>query len=409
MEEKDSIYVVGAGVSGLVAAYELEMAGYKPIIIEQSDNVGGRVKSVYKNGFNLDIGFQVLLSAYPMANKYLDFKALQLRQLESGALIYSGNQMYKIGDPLRNWSLLFPTLFADIGNISDKLRILKLNNKLKKKSLNSIFESSETSTLDYLIDFGFSKKIIERFFKPFFAGIFLEPDLRTSSRMFEFVYKMFGAGYATIPKLGIGEISNQLKSKLKGTEFIFNTEVIEVTNNDILLSSGEKFTHNGVILANNKPSLIPDMNLKNEYWKSCMCLYFEVDKTNIPTETIALISDKGNVSNNYYAYTDHISGKQVLSVTGLRFNDKTDQEMIDLVTKEVKKYTKASIVKYIHHFKIKQALPDMNDIKSSIPGDNIQMSDNVFVAGDSVLNGSLNAAMESGYIAAKTLIDDRKN
>lgn len=148
--------------------------------------------------------------------------SFSLCKLESGALIYANQKSYLIGDPLRNWKVLLPTILADIGSLGDKLKIFKLNRYLKKKSLKEIFESLERSTHQYLLEFGFSSKIIERFFNPFFAGIFLEPDLRTSSRMFEFVYKMFGEGYATIPELGIGEISRQLKGKLKHTEFVFN-------------------------------------------------------------------------------------------------------------------------------------------------------------------------------------------
>ena len=131
MEHKNKIYIIGAGVSGLIAAYELEQAGYHPIVIEQTDEVGGRVKTIHEKGYALDLGFQVLLSAYPLAKKYLDMDKLQLCKLESGALIYANNKQYLIGDPLRNWKILIPTLMSDIGSIADKLKILKLNLQLK--------------------------------------------------------------------------------------------------------------------------------------------------------------------------------------------------------------------------------------------------------------------------------------
>ena len=67
--------------------------------------------------------------------------------------------------------------------------------------------------------------MIQTFFKPFFSGIFLEPNLDTSSRMFEFVYKMFGEGLAVLPKAGIQAISNQLKDNLKKTKILLNTKV----------------------------------------------------------------------------------------------------------------------------------------------------------------------------------------
>ena len=408
MKDKETIYIIGAGVSGLIAAYELEQEGYHPIIIEQTDEVGGRVKTIHEKGYALDLGFQVLLSAYPLAKKYLDLEALELHKLESGALIYVNDKAYRIGDPMRNWKMLFPTIFSDIGSISDKLKVLKLNNRLKRKSIHEIFESRETTTLQYLIEFGFSPKIIERFFKPFFAGIFLESNIQTSSRMFEFVYKMFGEGYATIPKLGIGEISNQLKNKLHHTEFIFNCEVKDITNDKILMVSGENLPHNGVIIATNSTSMIRSHKGSDMKWKSCMCLYFEVDQTNIPANTIALIVDGGNYANNLYAYTDIKTGKTILSVTTLEHMNKTDAEIIENIIAEVKKYTGALKVDFIHHYRIKQALPDIQNLKMTLqPGEN-QVMDNIFIAGDALMNGSLNAAMESGRIAAKTLLEKRK-
>ena len=87
-QTNNEIYIVGAGVSGLIAAYELEKEGYKPTIVEKTSEVGGRVKTLSMNGFSLDLGFQVLLSAYPSANHYLDMEALGLRKLNSGALSY---------------------------------------------------------------------------------------------------------------------------------------------------------------------------------------------------------------------------------------------------------------------------------------------------------------------------------
>lgn len=408
MENNKKIYVIGAGVSGLIAAFELEKEGYRPVIIEKSGDVGGRVKTLQESGFSLDLGFQVLLSAYPMARKYLNMEALQLRKLESGALIYVEGKSYRIGDPLRNAGVLFSTLLADIGALGDKLKILKLNKLLKSKTLEEIFESREKSTLEYLQDFGFSEKIIERFFRPFFAGIFLEPDLRTSSRMFEFVYKMFGEGYATIPKLGIGEISRQLKEKLQYTEFVFNSSVSIVTNDHIVLDPGKSISHEGVVITGDASDLIPNMRTQQVNWKSCMCHYFEVDQTNIPTDTIALVADKGKYANNLYAYNDPHTGKTVLSVTTLENHGKKASELIDELSAEVKQYTGAKEAKQIKSYDIKQALPDIQNLKMTTQPSESRVLDQVFLAGDYLYNGSLNAAMESGRLAALGLIQKKK-
>ena len=131
---------------------------YENIILEQSNDVGGRVKTRIEKGYPLDIGFQVLLSAYPLVKEYLDMDSLDLEKLRPGAQIYVNKNTYQIGDPSRDFSFLFSTLFANVGSLRDKLKILKLNLRLKQKSLGEIFDSPEASTYDYLVQFGFSSK-----------------------------------------------------------------------------------------------------------------------------------------------------------------------------------------------------------------------------------------------------------
>ena len=216
MEKSDyNIHIIGAGVSGLIAAKVLEDNGYHPTIIEASSMVGGRVKSDIVEGYSLDRGFQVFLTSYPTAKKYLNYDALALQELLPGATIFKNGKAQTIGDPLRKVSLLIPTALSSTGSIKDKLKIFTLNTFLKKKSIDDIFKTKETTTLEYLESRGFSDEIITNFFKPFFSGIFLESNLETSSRMFEFVYKMFGDGMAALPKEGIQAIPKQLKNQLK--------------------------------------------------------------------------------------------------------------------------------------------------------------------------------------------------
>ena len=401
---KKPIYIIGAGISGLIAAYELEQKGYSPHIIERTPSVGGRVKSIKSGDYTLDLGFQVLLDAYPLVNKYLNKEALELTKLAPGSLIYFENNKYLIGDPTRQLNMLFPTLFAKVGSFGDKLKILKLNRVLKKKSIEDIFNSEETTTFEYLQDFGFSNRMIERFFRPFFSGIFLEAELRTSSRMFEFVYKMFGEGHATIPKKGIGEISNQLKTKLKNTNFQFNTAVEKVDGQSIYLENGEIISHEGLIIATDPAPLIENLRNQRQRWKSCYCLYYSVDQTNIPAGTIALITAKDKYANNLYAYTDENTGKNILSVTVVSDFEGTENELAEIVFEEVKNVCEIKEANFIESFRIRQALPDIDHLRNTAFPNETEVLPKVYLAGDYLLNGSLNAAMESGAIAAQALI-----
>jgi phytoene dehydrogenase-like protein len=264
MDPNSKIYIIGAGVSGLVAAIELERYGYSPVILESSESIGGRVKSDIIDGYILDHGFQVLLNAYPEAKHYLDYTALDLKKFTPGAIIYHNGKKIRFSDPLRNPEKILSMAFSSAGTLSDKLRLWGLSRSLKKKSVQSIFSSEEGSTREYLKRKKFSNRIIERFFTPFFRGIFLENDLDTSSKMFEFVFKMFGEGHATIPAKGMGEIAQQLSNRLQRTEFRFNTAVESILFDHILLENGEKIEADGIIVATKPHTMLSGMQAEKD-------------------------------------------------------------------------------------------------------------------------------------------------
>lgn len=403
------IHIVGGGLSGLIAAKVLEEKGYHPTIIEASERVGGRLKTDVIEGYQLDHGFQVLLTDYPAAQKHLDFEALDLQKFYSGAVLFDRGKPRTIGDPLRNPSLLFKTLLANVGSLEDKLKILRLNSALKKKSLETIFNTEETTTLDYLRQFGFSDSIIQSFFRPFFSGIFLEPDLKTSSRMFQFVYKMFGSGYAALPKAGIQAIPEQLKTGLKHTTFRFNSRVHSVKDDKIILEDGEELPTHLTIVATAPEQLIFNLKSQKLGWKSCETLYFETENRVISPPLIGLISSTDTLINNIFYHTSletsNSAKKELLSVTVVKDTDIDDTDLRKQVVQELKDYCHIDSVRFLKQYSIPYALPNLTNIQYDIAPTETKIKDTIFLAGDHLLNGSLNAAMLSGERAAQGLIE----
>ena len=402
------IHIIGAGISGLIAAQILENHGYHPIVIEASSTVGGRVKSDQVNGYTLDHGFQVLLTSYPAAKKYLNYDGLNLQKLLPGATIFKNGKAQTIGDPLRSLSLLFPTFLSSIGTFSDKLKILKLNTLLKKKKITAIFKTKEKTTLQYLKDFGFSNEIITDFFTPFFSGIFLETTLETSSRMFEFVYKMFGDGLAVIPKNGMQAIPNQLKDNLKKTTFKFNSLVKEVKDKHIILEDGNTLQSHITIIATDASPLISNLKNQETQWKSCDTLYFQTEKSVINKPLIGLIADEDALINNIFYHTSvatlNKKSKGLLSVTVIKNHQLEEIALIKKVVEEL--YSKCAIkdVTFLKRYQIKKALPKLTNLQYEISSTETKLKSTIFLAGDQLLNGSLNAAMIAGERAAMGVI-----
>ena len=408
-KQEYKIHVIGAGISGLIAAKVLEDHGYFPMVIEASDRVGGRVKTDVVNAYQLDHGFQVLLTAYPAAQKYLDFKSLDLQKFVPGAAICKAGKQTILGDPLRDISLLFSTLFSGIGNFSDKLNILKLNTRLKNKTLTDIFSEKEKTTLAYLQDVGFSADMIDQFFKPFFSGIFLEPDLNTSSRMFEFVYKMFGEGYAALPKSGIEAIPRQLADNLKHTTFKFNKAVTSVKDGELTLGSGEKLKTDFTIIATEASGLVQNLSNQATEWKSCDTLYFETKERIIAKPLIGLIPAADALINNIFYHTslatDQAAKNQLLSVTVVKNHNLSQEALVNHVISELRHHCGIDSCNFLKRYAIPRALPKMDNLQYEMLPSETRLTTTIFLAGDTQLNGSLNAAMISGERAAMGVIE----
>jgi len=403
------IFIVGAGVSGLVAARVLENHGYSPTIFEASGRVGGRVKTDIVEGYQLDHGFQVMLDAYPKAQEYLNYDKLDFQKLIPGAILFNNGKRRALGDPTRELSMAVPTMLSSIGSFSDKLKVLKLNFKLRKKTLEAIFASEEKTTLQYLQYYGFSKGMINGFFKPFFTGIYLEDQLQTSSRMFEFVFKMFGEGSAVIPRAGIGAIPLQLQERLTQTNFSFNTRVNQVTQNTVILEDGTEHQSLGTIIATEAGDLVSNLSQQQLSWKSVDNLYFEFKGSAVYHKPIIGLFNAENTLVNNIHYVTNIANEYegrngLLSVSVVKEHQLSEEDLIKQVLEELKQHAKISITRFLKRYTIRKALPRLNNLSYEIAPSETQLTTGIFLAGDQQLNGSLNAAMMAGERAALGLI-----
>lgn len=404
------IYIIGAGISGLVAAIELEKAGYFPTILESKDRIGGRVKTDEVDGYLLDHGFQVLLTAYPEAQRYLDFDALDLKRFHPGAVIFDSGETISVHDPLRRPTQFLNMAFSKVGNLFDKIKIYRLTKELKEKHEEEIFSAPEMTTLDYLKKRGFSEKMIRLFFRPFFSGIFLEEGLQTSSRMFEFVFKMFSLGHAAVPAKGMMEIPKQLASRLQNTQFRFNTSITKITHTQIHLDSGDTITADDIILTIPPVGIVEGHTDNAVTYHSVTNLYFSLKHSFVAQAMIGLVPNDTFLINNFVFMTDvskaySSNGRALLSVSIVK--DVSGLENIEkLVSLELEVISgiKAEHFEFIMGFNIDGALPITNDLKYAKPSHHHELHDHLFLAGDYLLNGSLNAAMQSGRSAAEAVI-----
>ena len=409
---KQDIIIIGAGLAGLSAAVHLHRQGRKVLILEATDRAGGRIKTDSQDGFLLDRGFQVLLTAYPETLELLNYKDLNLKKMLPGAtVLYDGGQ-FEIADPFRRPSAAFATLFAPVGTLKDKINTLWLKNKLQKLTIEEIFEQPEQTTAKQLIDYGFSSKMIQRFYAPFLSGIFLENKLTTSRRMFDFVMKMFSDGDVAIPALGMEEIPKQLVAMLPEGSIQINTKVTAIAGKNVTTADGTVMEANQILLATTATELTKEFFPKQKMTSHQVTnIYFEAKDT--PTKKAVVVLNASTTKkwvNNLTVMTNVSEayapkGKFLISVSYNGIPTITDAILAENMKQELKQWygNKVETWKMIKGYRIEYALPTQESVRNEIAASEIKLSDSLYICGDNLLNGSINAALKTGRLAAEAM------
>ncbi len=410
------VIVVGAGVSGLVCALELTRLGFSVHVLEASDGVGGRVRTDVVDGFRLDRGFQVLLTAYPEARRWLSYDGLSLHTFEPGAMVQFEGKSHRIADPLRRPLQALSSAFAPIGTLNDKLLIARLREELVHSDIDEVLTSPEISTLEALRVYGFSEQIIERFFRPFLGGIFLDPDLATSSRMFRFVFRMFSLGQAALPADGMQAIPQQLASALPDGSIQLNAPVESITGHSVRLKNGEELHAPAIVVACDPVSAERLLSSTDAGVRTAMrgvyCIYFAAEQVPIDEPYLVLNGDGSGPINNLcvpsvVAPNYAPPGAHLVSVTVLKPAINNDA-MLQQVREQLTRWfgPEAQSWQHLRTYHIPQALPDQALSHGGVHMSPVRVEKGLYVCGDHRRTASLNGAMNAGRRAAEALAAD---
>jgi phytoene dehydrogenase-like protein len=294
------VLVVGAGLAGLTCAVDLTRAGFECRVLEASDGVGGRVRTDRVDGYRLDRGFQILLTAYPEVRARLDVGALDLGLFDPGAVVRVGGAFHTVADPLRRPLDLPSTLAAPIGTLADKLRLARLVLDVRTHPVATLLRRPDTTTAERLRRAGFSPRMVETFWRPLFAGIQLDPGLEVSSRRFDLILRMLAVGSTGVPADGMGAVPDQLAAELPSGAVRLGAEVDGVAPDGVVLRTGERLAARAVVVATEGPSAhrllgarVPDPGSR-----AAACCWFGVGRPPVPGARIILDGEAGGPAGN---------------------------------------------------------------------------------------------------------------
>ncbi len=404
------VAIVGAGLAGLACATTLQAAGVPVVVLEAGDGVGGRVRTDEIDGFRVDRGFQVALTAYPEMHRQLDMAALDFRAFDPGALVWRDGSGSAVSDPFRMPTSLPSTVLAPIGSLLDKARIARLRFRLQRTHPAQLLRGEDMATGDALRADGFSDRMIERFFRPLVGGIQLDPDLTDSRRMFDVIFRMLADGDSAVPATGMQAIPEQLAAALPSGTVHLGVAATGVGADHVTVTD-ERIATSATVVATDGPAAARLLDLPPVGSKAVGSVAFAADAPPIDSKLVVLdgtgagpvlnVAVMSNVAPEYAPTGRH---QIVAALPGL--DDTTlGSDLERLARDQLRGWWGAQVDDWEHltTHRIPHGQP-----RQSVPFDpkrRVDLGDGRYVCGDHRDTASIQGAMHSGRRTALSVLD----
>jgi phytoene dehydrogenase-like protein len=370
----------------------------------------------------------VLFTAYPTAQRHLNFANLKQRFFDPGALLVKEGKLYELADPLREPGSLLPDLLNPLISATDKLRVLRLRAQVARFSTAEIFAGKgqpggrDESIEAYLRRLHFSEKgFITNFVRPFYGGIFLDRSLSTSARMFQFTFKMLAAGQIILPAEGMQRIPEMLAASLPAGSMRYRASVSSILIENgrvhgVRLASGETIEAEQVVVATDSPTAarLTGHALPTQA-RSCVCVYFggqerlyKQRKILLNTASDAYVNNAVLLSNIAPTYAP--PRRHLLSATILDPRTDDDEQVASRALAEMAGWFPEHDLSSwqmlgIYRIPFAQLVqePGFFDALSS----NATGTSGLYLAGEYTTSSSIHGAMHSGEHAARKVLAER--
>ena len=247
-------------------------------------------------------------------------------------------------------------------------------------------------------------KFYSEVIQPFFSGVFLEPELSTSSRFMNLVLLTFVKGKPSLPRHGMQAIPDQLFNALPAGSVRFNSKVSAVSQDSVRIGS-EVINARAVIVATDSTSAHELSGVSAPAWNSVTTWYHLAPLGTLDEGKPVIVVNggaAGPITNSVVltnAVPGYAPGAQLISTSALGIHEKGLDLSRQLSTMHD---TDASQWELVGHYPISQALPAMTPPHAlSSPVER----DGIFLAGDYRTSSSIQGAMVSGRRAADSVLE----
>jgi oxygen-dependent protoporphyrinogen oxidase len=189
------IAVVGGGISGLSIAYKLKKEGHDVAVFEADKEIGGKIGSMSRDGFELDLG-PITISETPTIVELANELGLEITPASAASsirYIYSNGKLHRVGPGIITGSLL---------SISGKLSMLRYPFTAKTSVDESVASYARRR---------FGEQVYQRLFDPLMSGIYAGDAELLSAKS---VFKKRGKRKIISFKGGVSALTKALAGRL---------------------------------------------------------------------------------------------------------------------------------------------------------------------------------------------------
>lgn len=430
------VAIIGAGLSGLTAAYELLKMGVKVEVFEKEKQVGGFARSINMNGYIFDIGPHIFHTRIKVIRDLVEVllrEDLILRHFYGK--IWLEGELYDYPPTL--WNIFKLTLPKSLKALWDYASVW-MDNKNKN-------EYPELSLEDWMVSLA-GETLYKTYFSDYTEKLWgihpshLTADWAPERISIRFLSRsFFGDEWQVYPRFGIGMITNRLAEIIskKGGRIRTGTKIVDLITSDgaiknLIFTEGSrtgKASYDAIISTipiTKLSRLLKSGNLKLKF-RSVICAFLVVKEPHILNGTHWIyfpskefIFTRIYEPKNFSAFTVPSSTTSSICAESVcDFGDKvwkmSEKELVDIVTAQLSKcnmlrkerIVKASSVHMRYAYPVNEFgyKNELERFKSAL-----HKYRNLIVAGrfGDFLYMNMDAAMQDGMNAAKQVYSIRK-